>query len=76
MGLLTQQSQSKMKYDPVARNLFKLGSHLKVGDLVLRNVSPELQAISDDAACVWKVTSLDYAEPISFDAILPKQKCE
>lgn len=76
VGLLTQQSQSKMKYDPVARDLTKLGSHLKVGDLVLRNVSPELRAMTGDAASVWKVTSLDYAEPIGFGSILPKQKCE
>ena len=76
VGLLTQQSQSKMQYDPVTQNLSKLGCHLKVGDLVLRNVSPELQSMGDNAACVWKVTSLDYAEPVGFDAILPKHKCE
>lgn len=76
VGLLAQQSQSKMKYDPVTRNLSKLGCHLKAGDLVLRRVSPELQPMTDDSDCVWKVASLDYAEPIGFGAIVPNQKCK
>ena len=76
IGLLTQQSLSKMKYDPISRDLTKQGAHLKAEDMVVRNVSPDVVSLADQSTCVWKVESLDYAEPLGFESIRIGEECK
>ena len=66
-GLIQQNTQTPLKYDGRLNNLTKEGKALRIGDLVLRRISPELSVTKE--YYTWRVASIEYNRPLEADLI-------
>ncbi|CAB9528137.1 expressed unknown protein [Seminavis robusta] len=64
-GIISVHADSKAKFDSDSNRLTKLGKHLKVNDIILRNVDEN--GVPCRREVRWKVVHLIYSQPLGLD---------
>ena len=71
-GIISVFADSKAQFDSDTNRLTKLGQHLKVNDIILRDIDEN--GAPSRKQCSWKVVRLIYSQPLGLDSLRIEQE--